>query len=60
MKLISLIRPKGRIYLRKNGKKRPLCIPSFDDKPVQEAVRMILETIYEGSFEHTSHGFRPK
>lgn len=60
MRLISLIRPKGRTYLRKTGKKRPLGIPSFDDKLVQEVVRMILEAIYEGSFEHTSHGFRPK
>lgn len=39
---------------------RPLGIPSFDDKLVQEVVRMILEAIYEGYFEDTSHGFRPR
>lgn len=38
---------------------RPLGIPSFEDKLVQEAVRMVLEAIYEGHFEWTSHGFRP-
>lgn len=38
---------------------RPLGIPSFDDKLVQECVRLVLEAIYEGSFAETSHGFRP-
>ena len=39
---------------------RPLGIPSFIDKLLQEAIRMILEAIYEGSFENSSHGFRPQ
>lgn len=55
-------KPVRRTYIEKkngSGKKRPLGLPGFTDKLVQEAVRMILEAIYEPVFSPQSHGFRP-
>jgi len=55
-------KPVRREYIEKKGssnKKRPLGIPTFTDKLVQEVLRMILEAVYEPTFSNFSHGFRP-
>lgn len=55
--------PARRTYIAKKNnpaKKRPIGIPSGDDKLVQEVIRMLLESIYEPNFSDASHGFRPQ
>jgi retron-type reverse transcriptase len=44
---------------KSNGKQRPLGIPTWSDKVVQEVLRMLLEPYYEPRFSDHSHGFRP-
>lgn len=55
-------KPVRREYIpkkRNSAKKRPLGLPTFTDKLIQEVLRMILEAIYEPTFSEFSHGFRP-
>lgn len=67
-KIINLLKheryawkPVRRIYIEKkhSTKKRPLGIPGWSDKLVQEVIRLILEAYYEPQFSTHSHGFRP-
>ena len=51
---------KTMLIPKSNGKMRKLSFPNGKDKLVQEAIRIILECIYEPTFSKLSHGFRPK
>ena len=54
--------PTRRVYIEKKNstKKRPLSMPTWSDKLLQEVIRLILESYFEPTFSNFSHGFRPK
>ena len=53
--------PARRVYIAKKGtsKKRPLGLPTWSDKLLQEVIRLLLEAYFEPRFSDRSHGFRP-
>jgi retron-type reverse transcriptase len=53
--------PVRRRYIEKqhSTKKRPLGLPTWTDKLLQEVIRAILEAYYDPQFSPHSHGFRP-
>ena len=54
--------PVRRVYIEKkhSTKKRPLGVPTWSDKLLQEVIRQLLEAYYEPQFSQHSHGFRPQ
>lgn len=53
--------PVKRVWIPKpnSDKKRPLGIPTVEDRVVQQAVKFVIEPIFETTFKESSYGFRP-